>query len=406
MRWHAGMRPSIAFVVMTAILALGFQLSTGRIEAQVTVRTRAGEVSSPVFDSAVLQLPFDAGHLAVRWAGNSHAQVSVATSVDGRTFGPPTDVGRDETGEQKGNGVSYGAILTAGGATAVRITSDVPLGVVTVLALADGERVTSHRQVPGRPAGASVTQPPTISRAEWGADESLRFAANGRESWGPTEFWPSQKLIVHHTAGSNNDPNPAATMRSIYYYHAVTQGWGDIGYNFLIDEAGRIYKGRYSGPVGTRTADTLTGENAAGHGVTAAHSYGFNSGTVGVALLGTLTTQAATTSARSALVDHLAWEADKHGIAPTGRTEYVNPVNQSRKTFDNIAGHRDVSATDCPGGAFYDTLPALRTSVASRIAATTTTSSTISGSSTTTTVSSTTTVAPSTTTTVRRGKKR
>ena len=313
MRSQSGIRPSIAFVVMSALLTMGFQLSVGRSEAQVTV-----------------------------------------------------------------------------------------------LALADGERVTTYRQVPGRPAGASVAQPSTISRAAWGADESLRFRTNGLETWGPTEFWPTQKLIVHHTAGSNNDPNPEATMRSIYYYHAVTQGWGDIGYNFLIDEAGRIYKGRYSGPVGTRSADTITGENAAGHGVTAAHSYGFNSGTVGVALLGTLTTQDATAAARGALVDHLAWEADKHAIDPNGTSEYVNPVNQNRKVFANIAGHRDVSATECPGGTFYDTLPALRNSVASRIAAaTTTTSSTLSASSTTTTVSSTTTVAPSsTTTTLRRGKKR
>jgi len=93
------------------------------------------------------------------------------------------------------------------------------LGTVTVLALADGERVTSYRHVPGRPASASLTQPSTISRAEWGADEALRFGRNGSEVWGATEFWPSKKLIVHHTAGSNNDPNPAATIRSIYYYH-------------------------------------------------------------------------------------------------------------------------------------------------------------------------------------------
>ena len=213
---------------------------------------------------------------------------------------------------------------------------------------------------------------------------------------------------MHHTAGSNNDPNPAATIRSIYYYHPVTQGWGDIGYNFLIDEAGRIYKGRYSGPAGTRSADTISGENALGHGVTAAHSFQFNSGTVGVALLGTLTTQDATAPARSALVDHLAWEAEHHNIGPNGRSEYVNPVNGTRKVFDNIAGHRDVSATECPGGTFYETLPGLRTSVASRIAAgTTVTSSTVTSTSTSTTsVSTTTTTVPPTTTTVRRGKKR
>ena len=74
-----------------------------------------------------------------------------------------------------------------------------------------------------------MAQPSVISRAGWGADEALRFDASGNELW-PPEFHPTQKLIVHHTAGQNGDPNPAATIRAIYYYHAVTRGWGDIGY--------------------------------------------------------------------------------------------------------------------------------------------------------------------------------
>ena len=56
--------------------------------------------------------------------------------------------------------------------------------------------------------------------------------------------------IVHHTAGVNHDPDPAATVRAIFAYHAVVQGWGDIGYNFLVDADGRIYEGRHSGAPG------------------------------------------------------------------------------------------------------------------------------------------------------------
>jgi uncharacterized protein with LGFP repeats len=210
-----------------------------------------------------------------------------------------------------------------------------------------------------------VAQPPILSRADWGADESLRFAAGGAEVW-PPAFYPVQKLIVHHTAGANNDPNPAATIRSIYYYHAVTQGWGDIGYNFLVDEAGRIYKGRHSHPPGV-TADTITGEDGAGNSVTAAHAYQYNSGTIGVALLGTLTSRDATPAARAALVDVLAWKADAHAIDPYGSSLYTNPVGGNQKVFANIAGHRDVEATECPGGVFYATLPQLRTQVAARM---------------------------------------
>jgi N-acetylmuramoyl-L-alanine amidase. len=157
-------------------------------------------------------------------------------------------------------------------------------------------------------------------------------------------------------------------VRAIYYYHAVTQGWGDIGYNFLIDEAGRVYEGRYARTYAS--GESPTGEDAAGNGVTGAHALGFNSGTVGIALLGTLTSQDATPAARDALGRLLAWIAGGHGIDPHGSALYTNPVSGTQATFANIAGHRDVNATECPGGLFYATLPALRDAVAALIAGT------------------------------------
>jgi uncharacterized protein with LGFP repeats len=177
-----------------------------------------------------------------------------------------------------------------------------------------------------------------------------------------------QKLIVHHTDTQNNDPDPAATVRSIYYYHAVTEGWGDIGYNFLIDEQGRIYEGRHTFDYASGSSPTE--EDSLGQGVTAAHVQGYNSGTVGIALLGTLTNQDATPAARDALERLLAWEASAHGIDPQGSALYTNPVSGTQATFPNIAGHRDVNATDCPGGTFYATLPAIRADVAARLSGT------------------------------------
>jgi uncharacterized protein with LGFP repeats len=213
---------------------------------------------------------------------------------------------------------------------------------------------------------SAVPQPPVIPRSGWGADESLRFDSSGNEIW-PPAFYPVQKLIVHHTATQNNDPDPAATIRSIYYYHAVTQGWGDIGYNFLIDEAGNVYEGRYSHTYAP--GESPTGQDLSGNGVTGAHAQGYNSGTVGIALLGTLTNLDATPAARSALESLLAWEADEHGIDPQGSALYTNPVSGTQATFPNIAGHRDVNSTECPGGTFYATLPTIRSDVAARIAA-------------------------------------
>jgi hypothetical protein len=177
---------------------------------------------------------------------------------------------------------------------------------------------------------------------------------------------PVQKLIVHHTDTTNADPDAAATVRAIYRYHAVTQGWGDLGYNFLVDENGRVYEGRrardYAGA-------QVTGEDVRGYGVTGAHTSGFNSGTVGVALLGTLTTRDAAPAARDALERVLAWKADAHSLDPRGTSTYVNPVNGTQKSAPTITGHRDWGATECPGGTFYATLPALRDAVAARVAA-------------------------------------
>ncbi len=360
-------RPALRILLALLALAGAFAVTqVHRVEAGVTVRMVAREVRAPVDRSRTLDLPITATHVALHWRGAPAARVRVAFSRDSAHFGSSLPVERDEVGEQRRNGETYGSVMTAPGASAVRVTTDRPLARLSVLALASGERVVRHRwEIGGDGASATVDQPGVISRAGWGADESLRFDSTGKETW-PPEFHPVQKLIVHHTATRNADPDPAATIRSIYYYHAITQGWGDIGYNFLVDESGRVYEGRYSRPYAA--GEMPTGEDLAGNGVTGAHAQGFNSGTVGVALLGTLTSQDATPAARDALERFLAWEGDRHGIDPQGSSLYVNPVNGTQKIFPNIAGHRDVNATECPGAVFYDSLPALRAAVAARIA--------------------------------------
>lgn len=370
------MRRTIALAsVLGGLLSMVTAVLPGAtVQAQVSIRTRAGEVTGPLDGLQRRALPFAASHVAVYWAGHHDAEVSLAFSTDGLSFGEAQPVVHDEVGEQRGNGITYGTVIPAGGATAVALSTDRPLGRVTVIAFTDGPLKTTTKAVSGlggKPAGAAVAQPPIISRVGWGAEESLRFDASGNENWVP-EFWPVQKLIVHHTAGRNADPDPAATVRSIYYYHAITQGWGDIGYNFLVDEAGNVYKGRHSHLPGS-TADTITGEDGGspGRSVTAAHAYQHNAGTIGVALLGTLTTQDATPAARDALVDFLAWKAEAHGLDPSGTSVYTNPVSGNQRTLANIASHRDADpSTECPGTAFYNTLPQVRAAVAARIAGT------------------------------------
>jgi hypothetical protein len=200
----------------------------------------------------------------------------------------------------------------------------------------------------GPPVGFSV---PTVlpralglkylPRACWGADESLRYDSEG-EIW-PPEYSPVQALTVHHTVTANDDPDPAATIRGIYGYHTVDQGFGDIGYHFLIDEAGRLYEGRWSGP------DGIPGHRADGQVVTAGHVLGYNTGNIGIALLGDFTDRAPTAAAWRTLTLVLAGLAGLHGLDPLSTVHYVNPVNSATKDVDAISGHLDWLATECPG---------------------------------------------------------
>lgn len=338
---HSGVRRlAIAMAVMAALLA-----------------TMPTAHATPL---NVRRLAAGTSHIAVYWRGHPNAKVTVTFSRDGVHFGRQIDVGRDEIGEQRHNGITYSALINPQGAKAVRINTATPNLKVTLLPLVDTVK-SLLRKLQGNETNVGATQPAVLSRQAWGADESLRYT-NGQESWPPT-FNPVQKLIVHHTATVNGDADPASTVRAIYQYHAITQGWGDVGYNFLIDESGRIYMGRQS--------NTPTGEDGQGRIVTGAHAQHFNAGSVGVALLGTLTNSDATAPARKALAQLLAWEADRHHIDPNGATTYTNPTDGSQKTFPNIAGHRDVNpTTECPGGAFYAQLPALRADVSNRVART------------------------------------
>jgi hypothetical protein len=317
-------------------------------------------VTHPVSGSRTFSLPAGTTDIAVHWRGHRRARVRVALGRRAGRFGRRVTVALDEVGLQRRTRETYGTVIAAKGARAVRVWADRRIPRLTVVAFASGS-ATRLRAVP-----AAGLTPAVTSRAGWGADESLRFDATGKEIW-PPAFYPVQKLIVHHTATQNQDPDPAATVRSIYYYHAVTQAWGDIGYNFLIDESGRIYEGRHSRDYGP--GETPTGQDVSGRGVTAAHAQGFNSGTVGVALLGTLTSQDPTPAAKDALERLLAWEAYAGGVDPEGSALYTNPVSGQRATFPNIAGHRDVGATECPGDRFYAGLPAIRSDVDARVAA-------------------------------------
>lgn len=172
---------------------------------------------------------------------------------------------------------------------------------------------------------------PVVSRTAWGADENYRLTSTGTVRWEP-QYLPVQKFIVHHTAGSDGGSDPMGTIRGIYYYHAVVLGWGDLGYNYLIDPSGAIYEGRYGG-------DGVVG----GHTYNSATNTNYNEGSAGIALLGNFEESVPTSAALESLSSLLAEKGQLFSVPPTGQGFFLSA------DMPNVVGHGDVDSTLCPG---------------------------------------------------------
>jgi hypothetical protein len=256
-----------------------------------------------------------------------------------------------------------------------------------------------------------------LPRSAWGADESLRFTdawKKARDSYcqnapwacapisdkaqqeldqkkadliknfpdemkivqtisqedGKSLVWPKEytakvrKIVLHHTGedfgnentngdtnnNTNQDTSPLtaadyqARIRSIYYYHTVIRGWGDIGYHFIIDPLGNVYEGRSGG-------DRVTGAHVAWN----------NEGSIGVALMGNYNSIDLGARSLNGVVNTLVYLSKKYNLDPEGRGSFRG------KDLPNIIGHRDLSATACPGDNLYTKLPQIRTIVGTRL---------------------------------------
>ncbi|MBI5629933.1 MAG: N-acetylmuramoyl-L-alanine amidase [Elusimicrobia bacterium] len=136
---------------------------------------------------------------------------------------------------------------------------------------------------------------------------------------------PKVRIIVHHTdivissqtkkldAGQSWEAAKA-------HYHQVRDGhiygehWSDIGYHYLVDWEGRILVGRPLHLLG-------------------AHTFSYNAGSVGIALMGDIENQHATPKQLESLQDLISWILYSHKqIAPS-----------------QVYGHQDFNSTHCPG---------------------------------------------------------
>jgi hypothetical protein len=191
---------------------------------------------------------------------------------------------------------------------------------------------------------AMAGSPPLLSRETWGANEAIRRAP-------PSYAQSVQYAVVHHTAGTNSytASQSAAIVRGIEVYHVKGNGWNDIGYNFLVDKYGQVFEGRYGG---------------IDKPVIGAHAEGFNTGSVGVAVLGNYGSAAPPAAARTALANLLAWRLDVAHVDPLSTLTVTSGGNPKFAAgvpvvLRAVSGHRDTGPTTCPGAALYAQLGAI-----------------------------------------------
>jgi hypothetical protein len=131
------------------------------------------------------------------------------------------------------------------------------------------------------------------------------------------------------------------------------RGWSDLGYNIVVDRFGGIWEGR-AGGLGKATIGS--------------HAAGFNTGTLGVSLLGDMTKAAPTPQTVRAMSKVAAYAAGTWQFDPLGTvtlTSGGSPRYRSgtKVTLGRVHGHKDTGRTACPG-ALYDRLADIRNGAA------------------------------------------
>lgn len=175
-------------------------------------------------------------------------------------------------------------------------------------------------------------QPDFSDRVAWNCPDGNTFSGSGSPVMTDVTH-----MIVHHSAGPNNSSDWGAAVLAIWNLHKNTNGWDDIGYNWLIDPNGVIYEGR-----------------GGGNNVRGAHFCGKNTGTMGICFLGNFETATPSPEALASLEALLAWKSCDSGLDPKGSALHAS----SGLTLQTISGHRDGCNTLCPGANLYPMLAA------------------------------------------------
>jgi len=226
-----------------------------------------------------------------------------------------------------GHGLAAAAVATLAVAFIVRRRRALAVLIAIVVLVGSACAPTKDGGTGARPIPDAI-----VARSSWAPDLPWNWNAC---PGGPDYASHMSTAIVHHTVNSNGygPGDSVGIMRGIWAYHVQLLGYCDIAYNFIIDNYGVPYEGRLGG---------------IDQAVIGAHSLGYNTGTTGIAMLGTFSSVTPSNGALGTLENLIRWKLYIHGDNP-----FDDPAA-------DILGHRDVYATECPGQALYDYLPYTR----------------------------------------------
>lgn len=135
-----------------------------------------------------------------------------------------------------------------------------------------GEHRPAHQNSPPQISAGTL-----ISPRDWGALPTATSCGHKTRPY---------RVSFHHTAAPHDDGDDAASrVRQIQSFHVNERGWCDIGYHFLISQAGEIFQGR--------SQIDRTG----------AHVARQNKGNIGIAFIGDFTLAPPTSAQLDAAID-------------------------------------------------------------------------------------------------------
>ncbi|MFN2616548.1 MAG: peptidoglycan recognition protein [Thermoleophilaceae bacterium] len=367
------MRKLALAVALAAALALGAAagpaLSLSRYRPDPLDFELAPASSS---DAGVLRAPKRFNLLGLRWRGQAEPGIRLRVHTAGGSWGRWVAVGAHAEHEPDPgrNEPAAGASdpVWAGEADAVqyRLSRRVP-GLRLHFVNVEGSATPADRARTAlrRSLNTALVSVASVLRSPKARAAGPRPAIVPRSGWNAGQCPPREApdygtvktAFVHHTVNANDYTREEAPdiVLAICRYHRNSNGWNDIGYNFLVDRFGTIYEGRAGG------VDAP---------VVGAQAQGYNAQSTGVANIGTFSDVPQTHDALVAMARLIRWKLPISGAPTYGYTTLVSAGGSSNRypsgahvRVRRVIGHRDTGQTECPGNALYNQLPELRSLV-------------------------------------------